>query len=100
MTPVMLSAITPAFRAANYIEAAVWIVIGLGLAGAAIRFAPARQRLSAAAIVLIAFGVSDIVETQTGAWYHPWWLLVWKGLCVIALVTLLIDHYRRRLRCG
>jgi hypothetical protein len=41
-----------------------------------------------AAAVLLAFGGSDVVETRTGAWWHPWWLLVWKGLCVVALVVL------------
>jgi hypothetical protein len=38
------------------------------------------------ACVLVAFGFSDVVEIQTGAWWRPWWLLVWKGACLLAML--------------
>ena len=47
-----------------------------------------------AAVTFCAFGVSDIVEVETGAWWRPWWLLVWKGLCIVVLLVLLWQHYR------
>jgi hypothetical protein len=47
-----------------------------------------RNQCWNAAATLIAFGVSDVIEIQTGAWWRPWWLLVWKGLCIAVLVSL------------
>jgi hypothetical protein len=26
------------------------------------------------------------VEARTGAWWEPWWLFVWKALCVVGLL--------------
>jgi peptidoglycan/LPS O-acetylase OafA/YrhL len=80
----------------NLIEAAFWIVLGIGFALAAI-FRPNRfqNRKWLAAIVLVLFGVSDIVETHAGAWWRPWWLLGWKAVCVCALLTILLSHRRQ-----
>jgi len=47
-----------------------------------------------AAVAFLAFAGTDLVEMQTGAWWRPWWLLVWKAACVGVLVTLAIQHYR------
>lgn len=73
---------SPLFVYANYAEAGLWIAI----AGVVLlrNRSPAALVLSGA---LAAFGVSDIVETHTGAWYRPWWLLVWKALCVVVIVS-------------
>ena len=60
----------------------------------ALRRRQGRASAASAAVVFIAFGVSDIVETTTGAWWRPWWLLVWKGVCVLALLTLFV-RWRR-----
>ncbi len=86
------------FVIANYAEAALWIAIGLGFAIVALARPTARRRALLAAATLIAFGLSDIVETRTGAWWRPWWLFVWKAMCVAALLALAIDHFRRRHR--
>ena len=81
--------ITDTFRTINYIEAGVWAVMGVGFAGRALlRRGRGRGACAGAAVVLLAFGLSDIVETRTGAWWHPWWLLVWKGACVLILAGL------------
>ncbi|MBX7208319.1 MAG: hypothetical protein K1X78_08425 [Verrucomicrobiaceae bacterium] len=32
------------------------------------------------------FSISDLVESQTGAFWEPWWLLAMKAGCVVALV--------------
>ena len=90
--------ITDLFRTINYIEAGLWIVLGVGFAVRATRSASgaARQSGRIAAITLLAFGASDLVETRTGAWWHPWWLLVWKGLCVIVLAGLVAAWWKGR----
>lgn len=39
-----------------------------------------------AAGLFLLFAISDLLETQTGAWWNPWWLAVWKGGCLIGLL--------------
>ncbi len=83
-------ATTDLFRTGNTIEAGLWIAIGLAfLAAATLRRGPARRLCAASAIVFVLFGVSDIVEARTGAWWRPWWLFAWKALCVLAMLVLL-----------
>jgi len=86
------------FALANYIEAGLWLVIGLVLAAIAVRRrGTGRRRCWQAAVLFALFGASDVVEAHTGAWWRPWWLLAWKAACVAALLTMLIDYrYRRR----
>jgi hypothetical protein len=50
----------------------------------------------AAGLLLFEFGLSDFVEMQTGAWYRPWWLCLWKTATVIALLALFVLFRRRR----
>ena len=85
------------FSTANYVEAAFWGVVGAAFAVAAVRKRGAvRRECAIAAVTFVAFGISDVVEVRTGAWYRPWWLLGWKGVCVISLARLLVNHVRAR----
>jgi hypothetical protein len=59
----------------------------------------ARRRCGVAFIVFVAFGFSDVMEMNTGAWWRPWWLFAWKAACFLAMVWLLVN-YRRRRRSG
>ena len=88
--------ITDLFRTINYVEAGLWGILGVGFAIGAGRTGgrAARWRCVVAALTLLAFGASDVVETRTGAWWHPWWLLAWKAACVIALLLLVIGWWR------
>ncbi len=98
----------PLFILANRIEAVFWVVCAAGLLIAAFRrksenesLPPGKRALGPGADVLISavtlvlFGVSDLVETVTGAWWRPWWLLLWKGVCVAILAALTYRHYRK-----
>ena len=49
---------------------------------------------------LFLFGVSDIVEVYTRAWWRPFWLLLWKGLCIIVLVVCVVYYLRETLKRG
>lgn len=81
----------------NVIEAGFWIVIGLGFAVAALRASSKRRtRCLQATVTLVAFGISDIVECYTGAWWRPWWLFAWKALCVAVLFALLFEYWQRK----
>lgn len=74
----------------NYIEAGLWFVIALVLAFTA--FNKGRVSVSfwvtwIASLAFIAFGVSDLIETQTGAWWQPVELLLLKAGCIICFVV-------------
>jgi hypothetical protein len=80
----------------NRIEAALWLVIALIMLIQSIREPRWRHLALVAAIAFAAFGISDLVETRTGAWWHPWWLSTWKAACVIIFAALLFAWKRRR----
>ena len=86
------------FETANYIEAGFWIVIGaVIMVTAVIRHRVDRWTWLSLG-VFVAFGISDIVEVSTGAWWRPWWLLLWKAACVLVMTTLLVRYVKRRRR--
>ena len=86
-----------AFQTANYVEAGLWFLTGIGfLVHAGWPRTTKRTMLIIAVVTVLAFGISDVVETQTGAWWRPWWLLAWKAACVFAFLVLLFRYARRR----
>ena len=85
-----LLGIDPAFVKANQAEAAVWWLIAAVFGWYAWSQQGVRRRQCLQSLVVFfLFGLSDLVETTTGAWWRPWWLLVWKVACVLAMVYLL-----------
>lgn len=71
----------------NLAECGLWQLVALALALKSVRSPVATRRvLRFLALTFCLFGASDYIEAQTGAWWTPWWLLVLKGSCVIALV--------------
>ncbi|HUS48367.1 MAG TPA: hypothetical protein VNA25_07970 [Phycisphaerae bacterium] len=79
----------------NLIEGVFWIAMGAGFALSAIWCRHRLGRLIGAA-ALVAFGCSDFVEMQTGAWWDPWWLIVWKGACNLVFVVLVVLYVLAR----
>ena len=79
------------YQYGNYIEAVIW---GLFAGGFLINGKgtekKSRRNSYIAAVVFFLFGLSDIVEVQTGAWWRPWWLFIWKASCVAAMLRLLL----------
>lgn len=76
----------------NYVEAGFWAVIGLGFLIAHLQKKP---HTLLPALLFVAFGVTDVIEVRTGAWWRPWWLAVAKCACPAALGLCLFAHYRR-----
>jgi hypothetical protein len=84
-------------RDGNMIEAGVWMVLALVLfCYAFAQPKPLRPALWLLAIAMAVFGGSDLVEAQTGAWWKPWWLFVWKALCVVALLRGFVRYFKVR----
>ena len=78
----------------NLAEGIAWI--GLGVYFFALLLRRTHRGLNVLiGIAFVLFGISDFVEMHTGAWWRPWWLLVWKGLCLLALLFLLTLRHRR-----
>ncbi|MDB5325855.1 MAG: hypothetical protein JWM57_1424 [Phycisphaerales bacterium] len=86
--------ITDAFRYSNYIEGVFWFAVG-ALAFKAARDRGCPRHAKWLLITFVIFGFSDWVESTTGAWWRPWWLFVWKAVCVVAVVVITV-HARRR----
>src|SRR3954451_19647527 len=77
------------FVRANLAEATFWLAMGIALSARALflyvkRKSPWRAGITAATLVV--FAASDVVEAHSGAWWRPWWLLVWKLACVALLL--------------
>jgi hypothetical protein len=75
----------------NFIEALFWLLLGLG-----VLLTGLKKKRWPLGLLLMAFGLSDFVEMRTGAWWRPWWLLVWKGLCLLGLVWFAITWIKQK----
>ena len=65
----------------NLVEGIFWIALGVWILWT--QHISASKHKSYLSIILIIFGISDFVEMTTGVWWRPWWLLIWKALCVV-----------------
>ncbi|MGB7710375.1 MAG: hypothetical protein WBL95_12735 [Microcoleus sp.] len=81
----------------NYIEAFIWFCFAVGFALDALKTSGKTiiHRLITSLIFFL-FGCSDIVEVQTGAWWSPWWLFVWKVSCGLSMMLLFWVYLRDR----
>jgi hypothetical protein len=84
------------FVVANYGEAGLWFLLGMYCLVASLRNDESRTFLLISGISLVAFGASDICEVQTGAWWTPWWLLLWKCACVLMVSGAVVGLFRIR----
>ena len=79
----------------NYFEAGFWFVIAVALFCGAKRSEPRVKRVGMiASLTFGIFGISDLIEAQTGAWWRPWWLFVIKTACVLVFADCL-RRYRQ-----
>ena len=83
----------------NQIEAALWVAFSTGFVVRAWRTAGPHRRLAGVlALAFLAFGISDLIEARTGAWWRPVWLLILKTACVGVFAYGLWEHLRMRRR--
>ena len=84
----------------NGCEALVWMTLAIVIHTRNRRAAVEIRRLAyGLSVFLVLFAVSDVIEMRTGAWWRPWGLLIFKGICLAALVPLffaLVQRQRRK----
>jgi hypothetical protein len=80
----------------NAIEAGVWWALGMCVLFTGCRQKQELRNVLIVGVTLILFGVSDVVEIPTGAWWRPWWLFAWKGFCVLLLCWQWYAYLKRR----
>ena len=66
----------------NQFEAALWFAISAVLFYRWIKTKPRLFHWSLV-VAFAVFGISDVIESYTGAWWDPWWLFVMKAGCVL-----------------
>ena len=74
-------------KSGNLIEAALWLAVSLVFIVKTFR-ASGRLRLAflILAVSFAVFGTTDLIESDTGAWWKPLWLLGLKAACVAGFV--------------
>jgi glycerol-3-phosphate acyltransferase PlsY len=84
----------------NVIEAGIWIVLaGWFLFLALKRQSSLKKTFLVFSVTLFFFGISDLIETQTGAWYKPFSLFMMKAVCVLFIAGCLVVLFRNRAEC-
>jgi hypothetical protein len=79
----------------NSLEMYIWFVVGVMFFANGFRRSNRYKKLTfLLSATYIAFGLSDGVEVNTGAWWQPWWLLLWKVLCVIVFTVSATYYFR------
>jgi len=82
----------------NFFEAGLWFLMALFLSGWALsgRAAAGQKKVSLLLSgILVLFGITDLIEMRTGAWWEPAWLLVLNAVCVVGIAFCLIWLSRR-----
>lgn len=80
----------------NLAEAVLWFAIALILLLRARRTVACRMLLRVSSATFFVFGLSDLVEIFTRAWYQPLALLLLKTFCVMTLIGCLVAYLRAR----
>ncbi len=79
----------------NLLEAGLWFAVSLILVAKLMRAAGRLRRVFLIlATAFFVFGISDLIESQTGAWWRPWWLLLLKVGCIAFFVFGFREYYR------
>ena len=86
----------------NLAEAGLWFIIAALLLQARLSNkteAKYKKNLLVCGCFFIAFGISDLIEAKTGAWWQPIELFILKAVCVFGFVGCYIK-YRRLKKSG
>jgi hypothetical protein len=80
----------------NGCEAGLWLTFAVIVVRRYRRAQAGVRRVACVmALFFILFGVSDLIEFETGAWWRPPALLIFKGVCLIGLTCCFVALVRR-----
>ena len=83
-------------RLFNLAESIVWLVIAIYFFCFSRKGTRFKSNYLILSIVFVLFGISDLIEIQTGAWWRPFSLLIYKGACLlIILINLFVIKIKR-----
>ncbi len=81
----------------NFVESLVWFSIAIIFFVIPKKVEFYNKRISnSLGYAFILFGISDLIEMRTGAWWRPWWLLLIKALCLLFIVASFIINFSRK----
>ncbi|MDY6913703.1 MAG: hypothetical protein SVT52_04520 [Planctomycetota bacterium] len=96
MVAMLASSLDSFTQTANLVEGIFWL--GIAACFLVSCLWPGRHRTKYIATAnFAAFGCSDFVEVHTGMWWRPWWLLVWKGVCIVIMAVQLFWYAKRKI---
>ena len=82
-------------RLFNQIEAGVWLIIAIGFFFYCVKAKEEKRKIGIiCCIAFFIFGISDIIESLTGAWWRPLWLLAIKTSCVFTFIYCYLKYRR------
>ena len=80
----------------NYLEAGVWFLFSLIFIIKSRQDRFNKKIFTALGVTLFLFGISDIIEVQTGAWWKPVGLFLLKAGCVVSMIIFFTKYYIRK----
>jgi len=90
----MMSMVETVFNAC---EAGLWLMFAVIVFGRYGRAPPGVKRVARVmALLFVLFGISDLIEIESGAWWRPPGLLLFKGACLIGLTWCFVVLWRRK----
>lgn len=83
----------------NAVEAVWWIALAILIASNDLDIAALRGWPQCVLVIaLLTFGISDIIEIKTGAWWRPTSLMVLKLACIAAFIIAVVAVAIRQVR--
>ena len=80
----------------NYLEAGLWLAICTVLLLRSRKESSNKATFIGLGVTLFLFGVSDIIEVHTGAWWKPKSLLFLKTGCVLSMIIWFSKYFTHK----
>ena len=80
----------------NYLEAGLWFLFSIIFIIKSSQDRVNKIIFVALGITLFLFGISDIIEVQTGSWRKPVGLFLLKAGCVVSMIIFFTKYYIRK----
>jgi len=82
----------------NLYEAILWFVISIIFLGFGVykkNIVAQKKTFLFLSVIFVLFGISDLIEMKTGAWWKPTWLLAMKAFCITSIAIGVFFLYKK-----